>query len=631
MFDFVTKHKRLLQLVLALIIVPPFAFWGIQWTQRDVAGVREVARVGGQAISEQEFSEALVQQQDRLRGMLGQNFDPALLDSPRMRLELIEGMISQRLLMQHAARNRLIVSDESLVETTKAIPAFQVDGKFSRQRYDDLLRSERMTPEGFDAALRRDLLVQQISAALADSGLASNAASRELARIRAQQREVAEYPIRANAEAAKSEIGADAIRAFYDNNPARFKVPEEVEVEYLVLSADALITSERVSAEEIKGFYETNKARFGVPEQRRASHILIGVKNGASEAEKAEARERATQILNEVRKAPSRFAEMAKKYSSDAGSASKDGDLGYFSPGMMVQAFEEAAFRLKPNQISDLVESDFGFHIIKVTGIRPGKMKSLAEAQPEIEQELKQQRAGRRFAEAAETFSNLVYEQADSLRPAAEKFGLTVQHATGVTRERAPVPALNKPKVLSALFSDDAINSRRNTEAVEAAPGVLVSARVVNHKPPTQRPFDQVRDNIARQLAQQQALATAKKQGVERLEALKKGNGGSVRFGSTKLVSRDNPQGLNAEALSQIFGADGSKLPSYAGVETGDGYVIYRISRVVDPEPEDARQRSVQSELGRTYGSLEFKAFLDGLRADTSVDVNKEFLEVREQ
>ncbi|MGB5080992.1 MAG: SurA N-terminal domain-containing protein [Burkholderiales bacterium] len=631
MFNFVTKHKRLLQVVLALMIVPPFAFWGIQWTQRDVANQRDVASVGGQKVSEQEFSEALRQQQDRLRGMLGQNFDPALLDSPRMRLELIEGMISQRLLMQFAVRRHMAVSNESLVETTRAIPAFQVDGRFSRQRYDDLLRNERMTPEAFDAALRRDLLVQQLSGALAESGLASRAASRQLARIRAQQREIAEYQFRAATRTAKSGIGAEAIRAFYDGNPSRFQVPEEVDVDYLVLNADALLSSERVNAEEVRGFYEANAARFGEPEQRRASHILIGVRSGASDADKTKARNRAAGILAEVRKSPGRFAELAKQNSSDAGSASRGGDLGYFSRGMMVQAFEEAAFRLKLNEVSDLVESDFGFHIIRITGIKPGKMKSLAEARPEIESELKKQRAGRRFAEAAETFSNLVYEQADSLKPAAEKFGLTIQRAAGLTRETAPVPALNKPKVLAALFGEDAIKNRRNTDAVETAPGVLVSARIVNHRLPVQRPFDQVQEGIARQLAQQEALALARKQGSERLEELKKGDAGSVRFGPARLVSRDNPQDLSAEALSRIFGADGSKLPSYAGVETREGYTIYRISRVVDPEPDEARQRSVQSELGRANGSLEFKAFLDGLRADASVDINKEYLEKKQQ
>src|SRR5712691_10366918 len=203
---------------------------------------------------------------------------------------------------------------------------------------------------------------------------------------------------------------------------------------------------------------------------------------------------------------------------------------------MMVRPFEDAAFRLKPNQIRDPVESDFGFHIIKITGIKAGKMKRLESVRPEIERELKKRRAGRRFAEAAEAFSNLVYEQPESLGPAAERFKLAVQRAQGVTRQSAPVPALNNVRLLAALFADDSIKNRRNTEAVETAPSVLVSARVLNHKPPSQRPFDEVKGDIAKQLAQQEALALARRQGAERLEQLKKGEAPALRFGTTRLV-----------------------------------------------------------------------------------------------
>src|SRR2546428_3316104 len=333
MFDFVTKHKRLLQFVLALMIVPPFAFWGIQWTQRETAGVGEVASVGGQKITEQEFGEALRQQQERLRGMLGRNFDPGIFDSPAIRLELLEGMISQRLMVQHAARNHLSVSDEMLVETTMSIPAFQVDGKFSRERYVAALRNERMSSEAFDSALRRDLLMQQLTGALADSGLVSKAVARQFARLRAQQREIAEHRIQADAQLAQSKITGDAIRAFYDGNPARFQVPEEVAVEYLVLSAEALIASEQVGADEIKAHYEPNGSKHGEPEQRRPSPILIAVKRGAGDAEKANARERGAQILSQLRKSPGSFAELAQKNSGDPGSASQGGDLGFFSRG----------------------------------------------------------------------------------------------------------------------------------------------------------------------------------------------------------------------------------------------------------------------------------------------------------
>jgi len=625
-FDLVHNNKRLMQIVLVMVALP-FAFWGIDSYQRVMDRAGEVAEVGGQKITEQEFGDALRQQQERFRGMLGRNFDPAMFDSPAIRLELLEGMISQRLMMQHAMRNHLTVSSEMLVETTMSIPAFQVDGKFSRERYDAALRNERMSSEAFDAALRRDILTQQLTGALADSGLASKAASRQFAQLRAQQREIAEHRIQADAQLEKSKVAAEAVRAFYDGNPARFQVPEEVGVEYLVLSPDALLASEQVGADEIKSYYEANISKYGEPEQRRASHILTVVKSGAGDAEKAKARERAAQILAQLRKSPGSFAELAKKNSGDPGSASQGGDLGFFSRGMMVRAFEDAAFGLKPNQISDLVESDFGFHIIKITGIKAGKMKSLELARPEIERELRKQRAGRRFAEAAEAFSNLVYEQSESLGPAAERFKIALQRAEGVTRQSAPVPALNNARLLAALFADDSIKNKRNTEAVETAPGVLVSARVLNHKPASQRPFDEVKGDLAKQLARQEALVLARRQGEERLEELKKGNASAVRFGATKLVSRDEPQDLGPEALSKIFGADASKLPVYAGLESNNGYAIYRVTRVVDVQPDEARARSVQSELGRASGTQEFKAFLDGLRADAKVEINKAAVE----
>jgi peptidyl-prolyl cis-trans isomerase D len=473
--------------------------------------------------------------------------------------------------------------------------------------------------------------MQQLTGALADSGLASKAVSRQFAQLRAQQREIAEYRVQADVQLAQSKITGDATRAFYDSNPARFQVPEAVAVEYLVLSTDTLIASEQVGADEIKAYYESNISKYGEPEQRRASHILIAVKRDAGDPEKASARERAAQILSQLRKSPGSFAEIAKKNSGDTGSASQGGDLGFFSRGMMVRPFEDAAFKLKPNQISDLVESDFGFHIIKVTGIKAGKMKSLEAARPEIERELKKQRAGRRFAEAAEAFSNLVYEQPESLAPAAERFKLAVQRAQGVTRLSATAAALNNARLLAALFSDDSIKNKRNTEAIETAPGVLVSARVVDHKPASQRPFDEVKGDITRHLAQQEALALARREGAERLEQLKRGDASAPRFGATKLVSRDEPQDLGPEALSKVFGADASKLPVYAGMESSNGYVIYRVTRVVDVQPDEARQRSVQSELGRAGGTQEFRSFLDGLRADAKVEVNKAVLEKKTQ
>jgi peptidyl-prolyl cis-trans isomerase D len=630
LFDWVYGNKRIVQIVLGIITIP-FALWGISFYERANTSGDAVASVGGQKITEQEFNDSLRQQQDQIRRALGRNYNAAMFDSPAARMDLLEGLISQRLLAQFAVRRKLSVSDADLRDMIASVPAFQEDGKFSKPRYEALLRAENLTPQSFEASLRRDLMLQQLTAALGESGLASKAAAQQLARIRAQQREIAEYAVPAGPLLAQVAVAPQAVKMFYDTNSARFQIPESVGIEYVVLNADALMASEQVKPEDVKAYYEANAARFGEPEQRRASHILVAFKAGASAADKARAKERAEKILAEVRRSPASFAEIAKKNSDDPGSAVKGGDLDYFSRGMMVHPFEDAAFKLKLNEISGLVESDFGYHIIRLTGIKPGNMKTLDQARPAIEAELKKQQAGRRYAEVAEAFTNLVYDQSDSLQPAADRFKLPVQRAAGLTREAAPVPLLNNPRLLAALFTDDAIKNRRNTEAIEVAPGTLVAARVVDHKAASLRPYDEVKAGIEKQLQGQEALAQARKQGAELLEALKSGKSAAPAFGAVRTVSRQNPQGLGPEAVAAIFRADAAKLPAYAGVQTPGGYAIYRVSRVIEAAPDEKQALGSQAELGRANGVEEFRAFVSGLRSGTKVEINRALLEARQQ
>jgi len=430
MFDWVHNNKRTMQVILALIILP-FVFFGLE-SYQALNAVSDVATVGDQRITEQEFSNSLRQQQDRMRGILGRNFDPAMLDTPEMRTEMLENMISQRLLTQQAVRNNLNVSDEQLREVISAIPAFQQDGKFSSAQYEAALRAQGMGVASFENSLRHDLMMQQLSAALSDASIASRVMANRLASLRAQQREVSEFVVRSAQFTAQIKPTAEAIQKFYETNSARFQIPEQVRVEYVLLNADAL-AGEAVPAEEIKQFYEANAARYGEPEQRQASHILIGFKPDASAEDKAKALEKARQIADQIRKSPSSFSDLARKNSDDPGSAAKGGDLGYFNRGMMVKSFEDAAFSMKQGETSEPILSDFGYHIIRVTGIKPGKTKSLEQVRAEIEAELKKQRAGRRFAEAADVFSNMVYEQAESLKPVAERFKLPIRQASGWT------------------------------------------------------------------------------------------------------------------------------------------------------------------------------------------------------
>ena len=626
MFGYVAKHKRLLQLLLVIFIVPPFAFWGIDSYQRS-GTTNQVAQVDGQSISEQEFGEQLKQQQDRMRALLGAGFNAAMFDTPEIRARILDSMIAQRLLLQQAVRGNLAITDEQLREVIASTPAFRDGNQFSRERYEETLRREGYTPAMFEAGLRRDLILQQYTSAISDSGIASRAASRQIAASRAEQREASEYRIGAEPFASKVKIEPQAAQAYYDANRSRFVIPEQVRAEYVVFSSEAMLALEPIGQDEIKSWYESHIDQYQEKEERRASHILITVKAGASDADKVKAREKAQSLLDQVRRSPASFSELAKKHSDDPGSASTGGDLGYFSRGMMVGAFEDAAFRLKANETSGLVESEFGFHIIRVTGIKPAKGRSLEQVRAEIEHELRKQRVGRKFAEAAETFSNLVYEQPDSFKPVAEKYKIAVQTSEWVTRQSAPVKVLNNQRVLSALFTDEAIKSRRNTEAVEVSPGTLVSARVIEHRPAATRPIEEVRGEIVRQLTQKEAAALAHRQGLAKLGELRKGNAGAAQFGAAKTLSRDDAKGTSPEVLAAIFRADRSKLPAYAGIAQPNGYVLLQIGKVTDIDVDEAKLKNLQAELGRATGTQEFQAFLASLRTNARVEINKALLE----
>jgi len=627
MFEFVSRHKRLLQLLLIIFIVPPFAFWGIDSYQRFFTTGNDVASVDGNKISEQELDEQLKQQLDRMRALLGAGFNAATFDTPEIRARILDSMIAQRLLLQQAVRGNLAITDEQLREVIASTPAFQEGNRFSRERYEQTLRREGYTPVMFEASLRRDLILQQYTSAIGDSGIASKAASRQIAASRAEQREASEYTISAESFASRVKIEPQAEQAYYDANRSQFLVPEQVRVEYVVFNSEAMQALEPIGEDEIKSWYESHIDQYREKEERQASHILIAVKAGASDADKGKARDKAQSLLDQVRKSPASFGDLAKKNSDDPGSASKGGDLGYFSLGMMVKAFEETAFRLKANETSGLVESEFGFHIIRVTGIKPAKGRGLEQVRAEIERELKKQRAGRKFAEAAEAFSNLVYEQPDSFKPVAEKYKLAAQTSGWVTRQSAPVQVLNNQRVLSALFADEAIKSRRYTEAMEVAPGTLVSARVIEHRPAATRPIGEVRGEIVRHLAQKEAAALAHKQGLAKLEELRKGNAGAAQFGPAKTLSRDDPKGASPEILAAIFRADRSKLPAYAGVAQPGGYVLLRIGKVTDIDVDEAKLKNLQAELGRATGTQEFQAFLASLRTNARVEINKALLE----
>jgi peptidyl-prolyl cis-trans isomerase D len=379
---------------------------------------------------------------------------------------------------------------------------------------------------------------------------------------------------------------------------------------------------------DLRTYYEQNKTRFSEPEQRRVSHILLTIGEDGTAKDKAGAKKKAEEILAQVRANPNSFAQLAKEYSKDPGSASKGGDLGYFGRGMMVKPFEDAAFKLKEGEISDVVETEFGFHIIRVTAIKPAQVKPFEQVRSDIEQEYRRQQAQKKFAEAVEQFTNTVYEQSDSLKPAADKLKLTVQTLDGITRAGVPAkpgaPQIFTPRLVQALFSDDSINKKRNTEAIEVAPNTFVSARVAEHHPATVRPLAEVHDAIKAGVQRQEEARLAKEAASKALEALRQ-SPGDAGFAAPITVSRGQPQGLPQPALLAIMRVPADKLPTYVEAPLdGGSYGVVHVLNAKMPDSPNAQQRdALARSLQQQVGTADDLAYVDALKTKFKAEVLK--------
>jgi peptidyl-prolyl cis-trans isomerase D len=630
MFRFVEKQKLLIQILLGGIALT-FATWGIQSYTQFRSQNDAVANVNGIKITQREFDDALQRQQQRLRQLFGDRLDLDALDTPATRRALLESMIDNRLVASAAAKARLAVSDDTLREAILGIPAFQEDGRFTKSAYEAVLRSQGMTPQGFESSMRYELTLQQVSNAVTDSAIGSRTVAARLAKLLEEKREVAEALVPAQPFMSQVKVDPAQAKAYYDSHQDEFRVPERMRVQYVVLSGEALAATEPVTEAELKQAYEANASRYKADEQRRASHILIQVEPDAKPAVREAARKKAEEILAEVRKSPGSFAELAKKYSQDPGSAEKCGNLGYFDRGMMVKPFADAVFALgKVGDISGVVKSDYGYHIIELTGIQPGRTRTLDDVRKELTAELQKQKAARAYAEASERFSNLVFEQADSLQAVAQRFKLKLQDSGWITRavDKAPAP-LNNAKLINALFSDDVLVKKHNTPAVEVAPETMVAARVLEHEAASLRKFDDVKSAIEQELRRQEALKLAEKEGEAKLSKLRLGADAGLKWGATRQVTRRDAKGLSEEALRRIVTADVSKLPAYVGADKGEaGYAIYRISKVIEPDKKtDAQMATDVANLERAEGQADYDAFVASLRKRAEIEINAKNLE----
>ena len=630
MYDFIYRKKRMVQVILALITLP-FAFFGVDYYFRGGGSASEIARVGGETISQAEFANAISDQQDRMRQSAGKDYDPTVFSNPEVRYSMLEQLIGQRVLEQQVRRGNLRVSDAQLAQFIGELAPFQEDGKFSRARYEQLLISQNMTPLAFEQRVRQELTVAPLQEPIANGNITAMSNVQRYLALLDQQRQVAVATVPADAYLKDVKIDDVAVKAFYDANQGVFQVPDEVKLEYLVLTPDSLMGQITVEPAEVKKQYDDNVKQYTKAEERQASHILIAVKPDATDADKAAAKQKAEALAASARKTPAKFAELAKQNSQDPGSAGQGGDLGSFArDGSMVKPFEDAVFSGKQGDIVGPVQTDFGWHIIRITAVKPGKTQSLDEAKPQIEQDLKRQKATRKFVEAADQFQNLVYEQADSLQAAAKGLNLEVKTTPMLTRAQVQALAQNSPKLVQAVFSAESLQAKRNTEALEVAPNTLMAARVIDYKPATTRPFDDVKVDIRRQLERNAASELAQKTAKEKLALLEQGKDAGLSFGKPVTLTRNQAQpGFPPDALIKIFQANTSKLPAYVGAPAERGsFSIYKMTQVVTaPAPDPERLKAFNNRVGDQVGHELFNAYLASLKTKADVKINQANLE----
>jgi peptidyl-prolyl cis-trans isomerase D len=598
MFDFVRKHTKVMQFLLFLLIFPSFVLVGINGYNRFREKGDAVAKVDGHEIMQGDLDNAHKQEVERMREQMP-TLDAKLLDSPAARYATLERMVRDQVLGSAAAKSKLTMSDQRLAQELQQNELIRAlrgpDGKLDMARYRQLVGARGMSPEMFEASIRQDLSSRQVLAGVGGTSFATPAEARAAIDAFLEKREVQVARFDTADFAGKVNPTDADLEAFYKANPAMFQAPEQADIEYVMLDAESIMKTLPVNEQDLKTYYEQNVSRIGGQEERRASHILIAAGKDAPAAERAKAKAKAEEVLAQAKKSPDSFAELAKKYSQDPGSAVKGGDLDYFTRGAMTKPFEDAAFALKPGEISGIVESEFGFHVIKLTDVKAPKQKTFEEMRPELEAELKKQQAQKKFAELADTFSNGVYEQADSLKPVADRLKLEIKTASNVQRAAAPgnKGPLGNPKFLAALFAPDSLEKKRNTEAVEIAPNTMVSGRIVKYTPARTLPLAEVKERVRERVVAARAAELAKTEGKQKLAAWKAAPA-TAALPAEMTVSRQEGQKQLSSIVEAALRADPAALPAFVGVDLGDqGYAVVKVGKVVPrdpPAPEMARQ-----------------------------------------
>lgn len=623
-------HKRWLMFIAMVLIIPSFVVTGIYSYNRMTQADNSIAKVGEDSITPEMFDRAKREQLERYRQQMGEQFRAGMLDTPEAREAILRMLMDESAVSQMVAKEYVDVSEAQAISLIKNADALKKDGQFSPELYERFLQSQGKSDQQFVNEIRRDLAKETLLTGVTATYPVPPAVVEHLHKIITEQREIQTMIFNVDQYLGDVKVTPEEVRAYYDQHQKEFLAEEHMTAEYVVLSPDDFKAGIKPNEEEVRGYYEQNKKQFTTPEERRASHILI-----AFGEDKEASKKKAEEVLAKVKANPADFAKLAKEFSTDGGSAQQGGDLDFFPRGMMVKPFEDATFSAKKGDIVGPIESDFGWHIIYVTDIRPSAIRPFEAVRSDIEAEYIGQMALREFSEKAEDFTNIVYEQADSLEPVAKKFGLTIHKADNVTRAGVADPEL-KPlfneHVIDNLYGDECLKEKRNSSAVEVGSNKLVAARVVKYYPTAVRPFDEVKAEIADGMKLRKAAELAKAAGEKKLAEVRDSKS-LDGFSAPVWVSRQRLLGHPAELVDRLVALPADKLPTYTGMAVeGGAYIIgfVKAAKVETPKPEELQ--SLTREFATIYGEADRRGYLSALRTELGEEMlQPKFIEGEQQ
>jgi peptidyl-prolyl cis-trans isomerase D len=603
------------------LISIPFALWGIN---SYLGGPPEVAvaTVNDETILQAEFQQAMQQYRDRMRSRLGENFDPELFDGIEIKQSVLNGLIEQKLLLSSSYSLGQTISDAELSKTIQSTPAFQRDGRFDNEYYSMVLARVGLSPTRYESQLRNDMLNQELINNIQHTSSLTTADLDSVLQLEKQTRDIAYGVVVAMDQLDTVEVADDDVKQYFEQYQDNYLAPERVVVDYIELTVEQLKADVLIDNEALIAFYSDNQDQFVGPEQRRVSHILI---EGADDV--------ALTTINEIKQrldSGEDFAIVAEEVSQDSGSASQGGDLGFFQLGVMDAEFEKSAFSLQNvGDISEPVKTEFGYHIIKLTGTQAEEEKSFADARDQVEALYRSQQAEDLFYEKAEQLADLSYETPENLDVAAEALELEIKTTDAFTRDGG-ADILNNKKVVSVAFSEDVLLNDLNSAVIELSKSHLVVLHKKQHMPASHLPYESVAPAIKESLRFEQASNKARKQGESKLEQLKSGAVAESVFSDnswhiSQAYGRTDKE-MSAQILKRAFAlAKPDSEAQYAGFTATNGnYIVIKVEAVHDGNPNEAtteERDGLRSQLARVNGDSELQAFIDSLRADANIEI----------